>query len=776
MTATGERVAAPNLITFRGRVSSVLRWDPRQGLLRVRLVPESGGGKQDMVCWGDAASPVQEGDILRLRGQRTRGEDGRPGFRWHELERVPPVTREGEVAFLRGMVKGLAKPQAESLLTAGGSLDGAIRIATEDPETLQRLFPKAPRLRARLRAADWSQRFRDLDVFASLQSAGMHANQVADLVRSFGAASLLQLARETPYRFCQLPQVGFRTAERVAQFFADQVGRPLDPMDPERLLFGLRDLVGELTREGDVCIHRHDILRRAPKALGIPQGQATQEALERALREAVDRRVLGEEYGDFYTRAMQRLEQGAATGLLKLIAGGAQALPKSRTAILRLLADSGLSLEQQEGVATLARSPVALLVGGPGRGKTRTLKSFMDLLESHGRSVLMLAPTGKAAKRAADMTGRPAMTIHKAAGLTGDVALHSGKPARKLAPREKFTEDVVIVDEVSMVDLALFVELVRRIRAGRTALILVGDPDQLPSVSPGQVLRDLLDSEQVPTARLTEVWRQAGGSPIVDAADAINRGEMPTFETDGYRLRAFHTPDTGSEGDVVLRWTVQAVRRWIEQLNLHPLQDVQVYAPQRPGRAGLYRLNEALQAALNPDGTAAEGRMTIDGKFVPRIGDKVMQLANNYKLRLAADEAVAEVMNGTVGTIVDLDAKSRTIDVRYDDWTSPVRYRGAAEYGQLGPAYAMSIHRAQGSEARYAFLVADSSMNMRMLNRPLIYTGITRAKEGAIWLGPLTLLERAAQNMDGVIRRSHLAERLRQDQGAKRKESTLRIT
>lgn len=755
-------------LSIRGRVSSLVRWNQEQRDLIFRLVPEEGGGARgQMLIWGVAASPVTEGEVVRVTGSRKRHPVFGAGVVWDSLERVAPVSEEGQIAFLRGMIKGLTLPQAKALLARAGDLDGVIRLCRERPAELEAVLPKARVVRARLRNADWSQRERDVDVFTTLQSAGLRMTQIQDLVRQFGAAALLQMAREAPYRFAQLPQVGFASAEKVAKFYADATGQEINLLGDERLIFGLRDTVGHLTRQGDVCLSPERVLRGAARRLGLldhPPGEVHKK-LNSALAECLTRKLLVQEYGSIYTRGMARSEARVASLLLRLTNSGGRAVRQPSAVLRRSLAAERLSDEQSSAVVMMCEHPVVLLVGGPGRGKTHTLRSFIDLLDRHGKSVLLLAPTGKASKRAAQMTGRPAYTIHRACNLQGEPELHTVRRERVLQRREKLAADVVIVDESSMVDLGVMYELLRRIRVGHTTLILVGDPNQLPSVGPGRVLQDLLDADVIPTARLTQVFRQEGGSPIVDAADAINDGRMPTFEESGYRCRIFDPGEPSrhddQEGRKLVAWVTQAIHKWSKDLDLDPLRDMQVYAPQREAAAGIRVLNEALQYSLNPNGTDGGLSARIGEGFTLRTGDKVMQSENNYHMICARTGNEVEVNNGAVGYVVEIHKKERCVDVLFEEEDSLVRYRGAKEWHQLAPAYAMSIHKSQGSETRYALLVVDSSMNPRLVSRALIYTGITRAKDGALYFGSRRGLEMAIKNTEGTARQSHLPDRLR---------------
>jgi len=540
------------------------------------------------------------------------------------------------------------------------------------------------------------------------------------------------------------------------------------------------------------------LIQEGLRHLQLPRTRESVTKLQQALDTALKRRLLVKDFDQYYTRGMYRAEVDVAIRIGKLMVSGVRPLHGTQTSIRRSLQDSGLSEEQMDAVVLMSTSPVSLLVGGPGRGKTRTLKTFVDLLEKARKNFLLLAPTGKAAKRLSEMTGRPAYTIHKACSLDREEDVHSKRFGRKIHRKEKLSADVVIVDEASMVDLVLMFELLRRIRIGKTALILVGDPDQLPPVSAGQVLIDMLAAGTIPTARLTQVFRQAGDSPIIDGADAINSGKVPTFQSKGYDVRLFdpmaakshpgrHSLESAYDYEVrtILNWLRQAILRYARDLGLDPVRDIQVYAPQRTGALGLQVLNQLLQDLLNPatSRTNVAGLKIADG-FAVRVGDKVIQTRNNYRLRYATasqktlqagrtkrplselpDSVINEhvaVMNGQIGIVRRVDAVRSEIEVAFEDMPEPVIYLRSDEWRDLAPAYAMSIHRAQGSETPYAFIVLHDLMNPRLLTRPLLYTAWTRAKQGVAVFAPSPALAKAVENTEGVRRNSNLDKRLKQ--------------
>lgn len=784
---------------LRGRVTSITWRDDFTGETVARIAPEGPNPKRtSFAFWGDFVTGFTTGECLTVYGDWHLHPRLGKVFRVNKVERHPPTTREGEIQFLAGAIVGLSKKKAGELLDWAGGLDALLHICKREPGRLEEALPRARKLRARLRNAQWDRQDVDVDAFVALQSAGLRITQIQQLAKFFGPSALRRIAQTSPYDFCQVPKVGFASAERVARFYAKEQGRPLDLYNEERLVYGLCDVAARERNYGHVCTTEDRLIRGGLSFLELPRNRASVTALQEKLGVALKRRLLVKDFGQIYTRGLYKAETDLAKRIGKLLVSGARPLPGTPATIRRALQGSGLSAEQTEAVVLLGSSAVSLLVGGPGRGKTRTLKSFVDLLDQMRRSYLLLAPTGKAAKRLSEMTGKPAYTIHKACGLDREEDVHSKRYGRKLGRREKLVADVVIVDEASMIDLALMFELARRIRVGRTALVLVGDPDQLPPVSAGQVLVDLLEAGTVPTARLTQVFRQAGGSPIVDGADAINHGEVPDFVDGGYETRLFDPvaarghPGRKSlelayqhETRTILNWLRQAVTRYTQDLELDPLRDIQVYAPQRSGPLGLIALNEMLQDLLNPPTarTNVAGLKIADG-FAVRVGDKVMQTRNNYRLRYAnasastiqagrtrkppaelSDSVTQElvpVMNGQVGVVRRVDAARSEIEVAFDDMPEPVLYLRSDEWRELAPAYAMSIHRSQGSETPYAFIVLHDSMNPGLVNRPLLYTAWTRAKKGVAVFAPHSALARAVANTQGARRASNLAKRLRQ--------------
>lgn len=814
---------SPRLI---GRISSIVFRDEFTGKTTARIVPET---KRKSITYytitGHFAYELFPGECVEVEGEWLEPQKH---LLVKKLKRRPPATREGEIVFLAGFIKGLSKTQAAMLLDECGGLSGLIEVCKKNPERLDELLPRSRKVRARLRTASWDREDeQDIDLYTSLHSAGVRTNQINEMIRRLGASGLRVIAQTRPYDLCEVKNVGFSTADKVAAFYAAEQGRSFNPLDPMRLLYGIVDAVGKERVRGHICIPEEELLTRAvrtirdPKGNPLPNTPETRQALKQALDEALKRRLLIKEYGMIYTRGLHHAETDVALRIAKMITAGGAVDRREIKVAKKVMEGSTLTDEQQNAVIMALTKPISIITAGPGCGKTFTTAKIIEAIKALDRSFLILAPTGKAAMRSAEATGETAETIHRACWLDSEGDIHGKRFGRPLTRYDYFRVDYILVDESSMMDLPLGYELIRRIKPGRTRLIFVGDVDQLPPVGPGQVFRDLLESGVIPVQRLTKVFRQAGGSPIIDGAYAINSGKAPGAPDNSYEVRILnplsskkYRPDLGEEdrneleAAIVtswLRYTMQhyAVAPEVKQLlgrDVIPAQDFQVYAPQKNGHAGINQLNEIIRDILNPIPAELKNRqeaIRIAGRYVVSVGDKVMQTVNNYKLRFCANapkEAYEEfldrkrqkekeerirkrkatreakretdtydvvpVMNGQVGYVVRVDPKAREIEVKYDELAYSVLYKTGDEWRQLAPAWAMSIHKSQGSETPFAFIIMHSATFMA--NRPLLYTAWTRAKKGVVLISSPQKIKTAVSSLDGVLRYSNLSRRLKE--------------
>ena len=454
-----------------------------------------------------------------------------------------------------------------------------------------------------------------------------------------------------------------------------------------------------------------------------------------------------------YLPRLYQAETFVAERLLSLVRTPVEVLPQAEKVIDDIEKEQGVAYAplQRQAVCLAAQGGILLLTGGPGTGKTTSLRGIVSLYERMGLDVALLAPTGRAAKRLGEVTGREAQTIHRALGMSYNEL--TGQTAFKKNAQDPLEVHAVIVDEMSMVDLPLMDALLAALKPG-CRLVMVGDPDQLPSVGPGNVLGDILRSGAVDSVTLTEVFRQAEQSAIIRSAHAVNRGQAPDLsnkQSDFFFL-CRRSPDR------LVQTVVDLCRTRLPDKMGIPAGQIQVLTPTRKGETGTVSLNRALQAALNPP--APGKRQKTWGDMIFRVGDRVMQTRNNYDVLWEKDdgEAGSGIFNGDVGTVEDIDPSGELVTIRFDDRTSVYT---ADLLSQLDMAYAMTVHKAQGSEYRAVVLVsAPAAPNL--LVRGVLYTAITRARELLVMVGDDAIPGRMAENDRRTRRYSGLRRRLKQ--------------
>ena len=557
------------------------------------------------------------------------------------------------------------------------------------------------------------------------------------------------VVRGEPYRLAsEVWGIGFKTADQIAQ----RLGIPHD--SPQRVKAGLQFVLSEASDDGHCYLPETELVARATELLGVDAGLAGRclEALvaeEGVVAEPLPATVspgVPEGTGRaIWLVPFHRAEAALAGGLLRLLDARGDRLATFqgvdwRVALDWLRGTTGVTLvpEQEAAVRLALTERVAVLTGGPGCGKSYTVRAIVTLARAKQAKVVLAAPTGRAAKRLGELAGLEAATLHRLLGLRpgGDPAFDRDRP---------LDADLVVVDEASMLDVLLANKLVKAVPPG-AHLLVVGDVDQLPSVGAGEVLRDLLAAERLPRVRLTHVFRQAQRSGVVTNAHRINAGQQPaTRGLDDFFLFAEDDPERAA--DLVVDVVANRLAR---RFGLDPRRDVQVLCPMHRGPAGAGVLNERLQAALTPARPGlAERRF---GGRVYRVGDKVMQIRNNY------DKGTAGVFHGSVGVVTALSLEEQELRVRLDE-DEEVGY-GFDELDELTHAYAVSIHRSQGSE--YPCVVIPLVMGAwLMLQRNLLYTAVTRAKRLVVLVGSKRALAKAVRTQGAGRRYTALAERLR---------------
>lgn len=674
---------------------------------------------------------VREGDLLRLNGRWV--EHPRYGDQLEVSSWVPvePTTLDGIRRFLAsGRVRGIGPKTAERIVEEFG-LD-SLEVIEHHPTRLREIRGIGHKTVQRIKDSWASQRgIQQLLVF--LGGHGVPPGVAAKAHSRYGA-SALEVVRTNPYRLAEdVFGVGFRTADGIAR----SLGIPDDA--PQRLEAGVAHVLSEATAEGHVFLPRTDALERAGALL-----DASPDSLDSALERLQQRKLVSvrQRPGDDPAVFPIRLEQAEAT--------------VART-LVRLLADSDrqpdldirqamgwfqakrqirLADRQLEALASALIEPVAVITGGPGTGKTTLIRGVIDILGAKGGRVLLSAPTGRAAKRLQEATGADARTIHRLLEFNPKTAAFARCRSNPLKA------DVVVVDEVSMLDIELAQHLVEAVPEG-CRLVLVGDADQLPSVGPGNVLGDLIASGRIRVTRLTEIFRQAERSLIVVNAHRINHGEMPYLRP-GNDTEDFYFVEREDPVDAADLAIDFACRRIPSRFGLDPIEQVQVLSPMHRGELGVSRLNERMQGILAPPGPEL-----VVGARRFRVGDKVMQVRNNYDL---------DVFNGDIGRIVSIDTEEREIVVRFEGVAKSIP---SDSLDDLVPAYAVTIHKSQGSEYPAVVIVLHHQHHV-MLQRNLLYTAVTRGRRLVVIVGTRRALGRAVRNATVRGRFTLLAERLRE--------------
>jgi len=592
----------------------------------------------------------------------------------------------------------------------------------------------------------WEEQKAIKEVMVFLQGVGVSTSLAVRIYKKYGDASI-SVVRNEPYRLASdVWGIGFRTADTIAQ----AVGIPHD--SPQRVWAGIQYPLSEAADNGHCYLPEPNLVADAGEILKVPADLVRSCLDELAASDGVVREPVpnpsteGGTIPAVYLVPFHRAETSLAGNLLRLLNTSADRLPAFATvdwakalAWLHTRTGTELAPEQEQAVRLALTSKVAVLTGGPGCGKSFTVKSVITLAAAKKAKIVLAAPTGRAAKRLTELSGHPAATVHRLLGLRpgGDPTHDRDNP---------IDADLIAVDEASMLDLILANKLVKAVPPG-AHLLLVGDVDQLPSVGAGEVLRDVLAADTVPRVRLTKIFRQAQQSGVVVNAHRINAGQPPLF---GEHPDFFLLPMDEPEATADLVVDVVA-RRIPTRFGIHP-RDVQVLTPMHRGPAGAGNLNTVLQQALAPYRDGAPERH--HGARVFRIGDKVIQIRNNY------DKGAAGVFNGTVGTVTALSVTDRQLTVRTDE-DEDIDY-DFDELDELQHAYAITVHRSQGSE--YPAVVIPITMSSyTMLQRNLLYTAVTRAKRLVVLAGSRKALAIAVRTAGTGRRHTALTHRLVKD-------------
>jgi exodeoxyribonuclease V alpha subunit len=687
-------------------------------------------GHREVVTVVGHAATISAGEWVTATGDwvndRTHGQQFKARF----LRTSPPTSVDGIEKYLSsGMIRGVGPVYAKKLVRAFG--EKVFDIIETTPDRLREVDGIGP-VRAASILAAWAEQKAVREIMIFLHSHGVGTARAVRIFKTYGADAI-QVMTENPYRLARdIRGIGFKTADAIAM----RLG--IEKTAMVRVRAGISYALTEAMDEGHCGVPTDELVPLAEKLLEVP-AELVRTALDLELTEGT---VIADRMGEIpcvFLAGLYRAERTVAERLTRLVNGTLpwpwidpdKALPWVEKRIGIILAES------QGGAVRLAlMSKVLVMTGGPGVGKTTIVKAILRILAAKEVRLLLCAPTGRAAKRMSEATGFDAKTIHRLL----EVDPRGG--GFKRGEDNPLDCDLLVVDEASMVDVMLMQALLKAV-PDKAAILIVGDIDQLPSVGPGQVLADIIASGAVPLVRLTEVFRQAAQSRIIVSAHRINQGSIPDLrppgaDSDFYFVQA-NDPETAVPRIIELVKT-----RIPKRFGLDPIRDVQVLCPMNRGGVGARSLNIGLQAALNPAGDRKVDR--FGWTFAP--GDKVMQIENDYD---------KDVYNGDVGNIGDVNLSEGELVVNFDG--RAVTY-GFGELDMLVPAYAATIHKSQGSEYP-AVVIPIMTQHYAMLQRNLLYTGVTRGKRLVVLVGQKKAIAIAVRNVSGRRRWSKLAEWLR---------------
>ena len=765
--------------TLNGILERIVFENPDTGFTIGRF---SARGHAELVTIVGNLASVNPGESLLLNGEWVNNPKYGLQFQIERAETIQPANIIGIRKYLgSGLIKGIGPKMAARIVGLFGM--DTIDIIEQTPEKLAGV-PGIGQKRVKMIQQAWEEQREIKNVMLFLQSHNVSTSHAAKIYKTYQNESI-PIVTENPYRLADdIYGIGFVTADTIAQ----KLG--IDKNDPHRIQAGIKYVLSQKTDEGHVFQYPDKLIEACENILeqdsrtiemGVLALTQKEEIILSQAGEPVEiiaeqseindwlnsgaKNTVSESHSEYieiceetedipdkqhsnhistflessaiYLAPFYYAEMGVANQFLRLLSNGMRNASSLDINISLSELENEMNIQfapqQREAIRTALTDRAMILTGGPGTGKTTTTVGMIRLFEAVGRRIVLAAPTGRAAKRLSETTGKEAKTIHRLLEFSFQ---DNGFKRNRENPLEA---DVVIVDEMSMVDLVLMNRLMQAIPLTAT-VILIGDTDQLPSVGAGNVLKSLIDSQKVPVVRLTEIFRQAQESMIVTNAHRINNGKFPILS--GPDNRDFFFIEEEEPESAAQQITSLIAERLPRHYNYHPIDDIQLLCPMRRGILGAEDLNKCLQDVLNPSAEQA-----IRGWQTFRIGDKVMQIRNNYDY---------DVYNGDIGRIVSIDHIDKTLQVRFPE---KIVVYDMADLNELVLAYATTIHKAQGSE--YPVVVIPlHTQHYIMLQRNLLYTGITRAKERVVIVGTIQALGICIDNTQVMKRNSYLAERL----------------
>lgn len=689
---------------------------------------------------------LNQGEYLTVKGVWSEHPNFGLQMKAHSFQLDVPETLEGMEKYLAsGLILGIGEKKARLLVERFG--EDVLNIIRYQPHRLTEVEGIGTKTAQRI-SESFNEHREVMDIIMFLGEYGI-SSSLAMRVYKVYAEHTVSVIRENPYRLIRdVPGIGFKIADEIAM----QLG--IEPFSPFRIMAGIKHLLQQCYSDGNMYLEEEVLLQRTREVMGIDEDLA-EENLEELTLQGEIKLELVDERRVFYTVPLYQAEASVAERIMDIAEYTYENQILNIDRILDAFeAEQGIRLDdvQKEAIRASMDHGVVIITGGPGTGKTTIIKCILEIFHSLDFQIALAAPTGRAAKRIKETTGFDARTIHRM--LEYGYSENEEEQTFDRNEDNPLEADLVIVDEASMVDILLMNHLLKAVALG-TRLILVGDVNQLPSVGPGNVLKDFLESGVIPMVKLEKIFRQAQESMIVVNAHRINSGEMPLVndkEKDFYFIQCA---------------TPEKIRQTILDISTHRLknynnydffEDIQVITPVKKGATGIYELNRLLQANLNPPQSHKEER-TFGGTLY-RVGDKVMQTKNNYNMEWtvrSTQEQGHGIFNGDMGRIQEIRTMDKAVVVVFDD--DKLVYYTFDQMDELMLAYAITVHKSQGSE--FPVVVMPIYQGPRMLlNRNLIYTAVTRGKELVILVGHKTYLQGMIQNNQTVLRKTGLKQRI----------------